>query len=309
MGDLLGQPRAGLARRFGTGLVLRLDQAMGVAPEPVSPARPAGSFAVRLTLPDPIGLEADVLAGIDRLLPRLCEALDARGAARAGCGCRVSSRSELQSVEVGLARPADHPERIRPLLEMKLGEIDAGFGIDMLRLEAVQRAAAHPISAAAYGGRRSEAAARANRRRAGRSDRAAGRAAWGWRRSRACIRRTATSPKRPQVLAAAWSAPPEGAGRSRAPPRPLLLWPPEPVMAPALPRCPRLPLARARSPDAGAPGPERIAPEWWLDDPNWRSGVRDYWVTDDRARASGCGCIYGHGGAMSSGWFCQGVFA
>ncbi len=24
-------------------------------------------------------------------------------------------------------------------------------------------------------------------------------------------------------------------------------------------------------------GPERISPEWWLDDPAWRGGVRDYW--------------------------------
>tara|TARA_R110002073_G_scaffold33647_3_gene100890 strand:+ start:127 stop:336 length:210 start_codon:yes stop_codon:yes gene_type:complete len=26
-----------------------------------------------------------------------------------------------------------------------------------------------------------------------------------------------------------------------------------------------------------ATGPERIAPEWWFDDPAWRSGLRDYW--------------------------------
>jgi protein ImuB len=26
-----------------------------------------------------------------------------------------------------------------------------------------------------------------------------------------------------------------------------------------------------------AMGPERITPEWWLDDPAWRTGLRDYW--------------------------------
>ncbi|MBT8409007.1 MAG: DNA polymerase Y family protein, partial [Alphaproteobacteria bacterium] len=51
--DLVGQPRAALARRFGRALVQRLDQAMGVEPEPISPARPPMHFAVRLTLPDP----------------------------------------------------------------------------------------------------------------------------------------------------------------------------------------------------------------------------------------------------------------
>jgi hypothetical protein len=26
-----------------------------------------------------------------------------------------------------------------------------------------------------------------------------------------------------------------------------------------------------------ATGPERITPEWWFDDPAWRTGLRDYW--------------------------------
>ena len=62
IGDLLGQPRAPLARRFGPEITLRLDQAMGAVPEPISPAKPPARFAVRLTFPDPIGLRDD-LAG------------------------------------------------------------------------------------------------------------------------------------------------------------------------------------------------------------------------------------------------------
>jgi protein ImuB len=56
-----------------------------------------------------------------------------------------------------------------------------------------------------------------------------------------------------------------------------------------------------------ASGPERIAPEWWLDDPNWRSGVRDYW----RITTTGghrLWLFYAHGRAISGGWFCQGDF-
>ncbi|MCB4379924.1 DNA polymerase Y family protein, partial [Synechococcus sp. MU1644] len=92
-------------------------------------------------------------------------------------------------------------------------------------------------------------------------------------------------------------------------PRPLLLWHPEPVHAPATPELPEtfrwrgMDLKRHR-----AIGPERIAPEWWLDDPNWRSGTRDYWIadTEDGQRLW---LFYAHGAAMSSGWFCQGSFA
>ena len=59
---------------------------------------------------------------------------------------------------------------------------------------------------------------------------------------------------------------------------------------------------------AEATGPERIAPEWWLDDPDWRSGVRDYWqvITEAGERLW---LFYAHGAALSSGWFCQGRFA
>ena len=144
IGDLLGQPRAGLARRFGKGLVHRLDQAMGSAPEPVSPALPPPRFAVRLTLPDPIGLKDDLLAGIDRMLPRLCAALES-----AGQGARLlrleAHRTDgvVEAIEVGLARPAQDPARIRPLLELKLDGIDAGFGIDMLRIEATRTEPLH----------------------------------------------------------------------------------------------------------------------------------------------------------------------
>jgi protein ImuB len=54
-------------------------------------------------------------------------------------------------------------------------------------------------------------------------------------------------------------------------------------------------------------GPERIAPEWWLDDPNWRSGVRDYWRVETET-GERLWLFYAHGGAVSGGWFCQGDF-
>ena len=79
------------------------------------------------------------------------------------------------------------------------------------------------------------------------------------------------------VFAAAWSKPaPDWPRPDR--PRPKLLWPPEPISAKQIPDVP--PRFRWRNrvlTTAMQQGPERIAPEWWLDDPNWRSGVRDYW--------------------------------
>jgi protein ImuB len=59
---------------------------------------------------------------------------------------------------------------------------------------------------------------------------------------------------------------------------------------------------------AAARGPERLAPEWWLDDPAWRSGTRDYWHVTC-AEGDRLWLFYAHGAQLSSGWFCHGSFA
>lgn len=309
--DLLGQPRAGLARRFGRGLVMRMDQAMGSAPEPVSPAKPPDHFAVRLTLPDPIGLEADILAGLGRLLPRLCKSLENKG--RGARHVRLQAfRSDhgIESIEVGLARPSHDPDRIQPLLALKLGEIDAGFGIDMLRVEVIQSEPLHERRVVGH----LEAGHAVNKRLAQNTalDDLIGRI--GARVGlEAITRRHPASSHIPEktstVQAAAWSAPHEGDWPKAPNSRPMLMWQPEPINAPDTPQVPQAFRWRGQSLErVRAIGPERIAPEWWLDDPNWRSGVRDYWVTDT-TDGQRLWLFYGHGGTMSSGWFCQGAFA
>jgi protein ImuB len=55
-------------------------------------------------------------------------------------------------------------------------------------------------------------------------------------------------------------------------------------------------------------GPERIGPEWWLDDPDWRTGLRDYWQITTKS-GERLWLYFAHGGALSPGWFCQGSFA
>ena len=116
---------------------MRLDQAMGHQPEPVSPAAAPLRFAVRLSFPEPIGLEEDILAALDRMLPRLCQRLKdkAQGARLLRLQAYRTDHS-MQEIEVGLARASDDPHRMRPLLAMKLSDLMADFGFDMLRLEA-----------------------------------------------------------------------------------------------------------------------------------------------------------------------------
>ncbi|MGY6410314.1 MAG: Y-family DNA polymerase [Alkalilacustris sp.] len=318
VGDLWGLPRASLARRFGRDLVRRLDQALGAEPEPVAPAGPPLHFAVRLSLPEPIGLRADLEAALDRMLPRLCARLAERG--------RGARRLRLQAqrcdggvavVEVGLARPTQEAARMRPLLEMKLDGIDAGFGIDLLRLEAVvtepvaPRQHPGPLGGSPGGPSGAPATAPAADRAL---DDLIGRL--GARLGMEAVTRLHPAdshiPEKAETrLAAAWSEPfvgPWPAGPAAA--RPLrLMVRPELVQAPGTPALPDRFRWRRRAFDTlHATGPERIAPEWWLDDPAWRSGVRDYWRVQTR-QGPRLWLFHAHGGAVSGGWFCHGVFA
>lgn len=292
IGDLAGQPRASLARRFGTGLVYRLDQAMGAAPEPISPAAPPDRFSIRLSLPEPIGLEADLLAGLDRMLPPLCEKLSRKG--RGARQVRLEAyRADgtMQWLGVGLARPSADPARLRPLLAMKMDEIDAGFGIDMLRLDVSMHEPVHARDPVGHREAGRVVAARLSGQTA--LDDLVGRL--GARLGlEAITRRHPASSHIPEksalTLAAAWSEPATGWPRP-ATPRPLLLWRPEPVHAADTPDPPRQFRWRGRDFSAtGLEGPERIAPNG-----GWRSptGARVSAITGGwrRTGASGCGCI------------------
>ncbi|MBT9384096.1 DNA polymerase Y family protein [Pseudooceanicola sp. CBS1P-1] len=317
IGDLAGQPRGPLARRFGQGLVLRLDQALGHAPEPVSPRREAPAFATRLTLPDPIGLEEDLLAGLDRLLPRLCDTL--RQEDRAARQIRLEAwRSDgtMQWVAVGLARPTTDPARIRPLLVMKLAQIDAGFGIDMLRLIAARteapEEAPRPDPLPLDSRRNASPAWRPGRPVAPARDDLLARI--GARIGlEALTRRHPGASHIPEkgalTLAAAWSDAPDSPWMPPPQPRPLRMWPPEP--APQLPpeSLPPRRIRWRRQDCALLPHParERIAPEWWLADPAWRSGTRDY-VTAVLEDGRALWLFLAHGADLPGGWFCQGSY-
>ncbi len=310
IGDLAALPRAQLVRRLGPEPIRRLDQALGRVPEPVAAARPDPILALRLTLPEPIGREADVLAGLDRLLGPLCARLR-----RAGLGARRVRLTLLrvdrgaQAIEAGLARAADTPEAIRPLLALKLGDLDAGFGIEALRLEAV---AVEPLSAAQHRGQLAVTAA-AQERAADGAQLADLLGRLGAKLGLAALTRLHPADshipeKAATVMAAGFSAPARDWPRTTGP-RPLVLFRPEPIQPQDAATPPEVFVWR-RKPRrrAAAFGPERIAPEWWLDDPAWRSGPRDYWRVET-VEGERLWLYATCGPEAAGGWFAHGIFA
>ncbi|PPB82303.1 protein ImuB [Albidovulum inexpectatum] len=309
VGDLLGMARAPLARRFGPALIRRLDQALGLEPEPISPARQPLHFAVRLTFPDPIGLPEDITAGLDRLLPALCRRLQdqGHGARRLRLQLFRTDRS-VQELTFGLARPSADPMLMRSVLNVRIASIAPGFGIDVMRLEAAETEPYQPRQhrgpLAGTDGPAPAAQAEAMSLLISRL---------GARIGMEAITRLAPADshipeKSALILPAAWSEPADHWPHPHAP-RPAVLFRPEPVQAADIPGVPRQ--FRWRRQDlvtASATGPERIAPEWWLDDPEWRSGTRDYWRVETTSGIR-LWLFFAHGADIAGGWFCHGVFA
>jgi len=137
IGDLVGQPRAPLARRFGPALCLRLDQALGLAAEPVAPVRSAEPVAARRLLAEPVAAPGTIARHVDGLAAALCEGLEARGlgARRLELLCHRTD-GQVQTVRAGLARPSREAAHLARLLRARIERIDPGFGIDSMVLTA-----------------------------------------------------------------------------------------------------------------------------------------------------------------------------
>ncbi len=282
--SLYGMPRAPLAPRFGEIVARRLDQALGIEDEPISPHPPILPRLERLGFAEPILTAGGIERGIRLLLGRLCRRLEQErlGVRRLELACyRVDAGVERQSI--GTSQPNRDPAHLARLLVPCIEQIDPGFGIDLMLLSAP---AIEP-----QGLEQGGLLPRAQQPDDGAIvapliDRLANRL------GAANVLRIAPAdshvPERAMRLISAFETMPDGDWPTDRP-RPIrLLSPPEPieVMAP-LPEDPPLQfrwhrvLHRIRR----AEGPERIAPEWWrrIGLSNAPDDLRDYYRIEDEA--------------------------
>lgn len=293
--QLYNLPRATVARRYDREVLTRLDQALGTLPEQISPLGDDRGFAVRMTLPDPIGLVDDVMAATRRLTDHLCGRLDE--AQKGARHLRLTFRrvdQESRAIELRLARPMRDGARILALFERGVGTVDAGYGIDMIRLEAVE---VEPLGMRQLD--RSEGL-----EKDGLDDLIT---QLGNRVGLDNILRfqpvDSHIPERSFKLVPAARSRPVPAWPCRRP-RPIRLFAPEPISGTGF-EPPRRFRWRGRALSVlEAEGPERITPAWWDQDDSWHKGLRDYWriATDKGLR------LWLFHTPQTPGWFVQGEF-
>jgi protein ImuB len=288
IGDIALRPRAPIVARFGSAPIARLDALKGLERSSIAPRFMAPDFCAERRFASPVQTIEAIEATLRKLADDLVVLLErqAKGARRIELGLyRVDG--DVRRIRVGASRPLNEARAIVRLFAERLmspdeDAIDAGFGVDLMRLACL---AAEPLAPSQAELERAHEAERA-RALADLLDRLSARLG-----ARAVTRRELIEAHLPeQAEAAAPAALGEARlrgegferGASDAPARPLRLFVrPEPIEALAeVPDGPpvRFRWRRVLHDVAAIEGPERIAAPWWR---RANAPTRDYFRAED----------------------------
>ena len=140
IGDVALRPRAPITARFGPMAVARLDELRGLARVSIAPRFPPPDFVAERRFASPIATIEAIELSLRRLAGDLVVLLErqAKGARRVELSLyRVDGA--VRRVAVGASRPMNEARAIVRLFAEKLASpeedpIDAGFGVDLMRL-------------------------------------------------------------------------------------------------------------------------------------------------------------------------------
>jgi protein ImuB len=149
LGDLRQLPRAGLARRFGQGLLLDLDRARGVQPDPRTAIELPAEFNSQLELFTLAENTDQVLTGAAVLLARLVAWAQARHARVAAFTLRMRherhrhAEQPATKLHIALAEPALDATHLQLLLRERLAHITLAAPTLELHVHCQHTAAGH----------------------------------------------------------------------------------------------------------------------------------------------------------------------
>ena len=137
IGQLRRIARDSIATRYGPQVPLRLDQALGRAEEPLTPYHAATPYRVVRAFAEPIGSTLAVEHVLLDLLTTLCARLEKehRGARRYTLDCHRVDASTV-SIEVRTSQTGRSITHLLRLFSEKMSLLDAGFGIEVMALQA-----------------------------------------------------------------------------------------------------------------------------------------------------------------------------
>lgn len=141
--DVAEAPRAPLAKRLGARFMLRLDQALGQASEPLKTLSAPPSYHIRAGFLDPISSAAHLLEAAERLFLDLLPQLTADGVGVRRLAIHMFEPcGDVRALEIGLAAPSRSAAHIARLLKLNLdrlgGGADAELGYEAMGLDVLE---------------------------------------------------------------------------------------------------------------------------------------------------------------------------
>ncbi|MBS1503799.1 MAG: DNA polymerase Y family protein [Bacteroidetes bacterium] len=137
--SFMGIGRSVLRRRFGTKLLLRLDQALGTEDEPLDLLQPIEPYHERLPCLEPIRTAEGIGIAIKKLLENLCRRLEGEGMGlrTAVLKCYRVDGKMLQ-VGIGTNKASNFVNHLFRLFELKIASIEPDLGIELFTLDATK---------------------------------------------------------------------------------------------------------------------------------------------------------------------------
>ena len=124
IGQLLALPRESLSSRFGEEVLMRLDQALGRQPEPITPHRALPEVLARLAFAYPTDRQSDLSSALGHLLQRIETQLTARYRGARRLECRLYTEAgPTHCLDLDLYRPSRSAKRLHQLLQIKLEQV------------------------------------------------------------------------------------------------------------------------------------------------------------------------------------------
>jgi protein ImuB len=137
--DITDRPRAPLAARFGASLLQRLDRALGLDDEPITPRLPVAPYLSERNFLEPVMHEAFILQTIEHLVTDLSRRMEERGeGARALQVTLFRVDGAVRRLSVATSKPQRDPKALHRLFRERFSsltdELDLGCGFDVIRL-------------------------------------------------------------------------------------------------------------------------------------------------------------------------------
>lgn len=309
--DLQNIPYKSLLNRFSPNIIKRLRQITGIEPELISYLKEKKIFSRSVNLPEPIGLITDLLELFKRLAISLCKHLEINSKGTRTLDFKVYKvDSTQQTIQIKVAELTAKPANFIELFKSKIHQIEAGFGIDFIRVSASKVGDLLPVQHhlqvnSNEGSGFSQAIVEKEK----------------YKNLISCLgsklgfdnlmylhpNESHIPEKRSLKVAAAYCSPAliwPLCGYQR----PTLIFKPEPIKIIEYKKFPKTFIWQKKKYSVAIYfGPERISPEWWLNDPQWHTGLRDYWKVE-----SICGTklwlFEAKSGKIEDGWFIHGNF-